>query len=120
VQVAGAAWCATMRIVTGVGDLVQKIGHGHTCQVLSGRTIERSGDAVCGLHCARGDVERGFLGLDSKPRSTGYDWFGIKTNRTVFSDLASKPVATVFSGLALKLLARVFRFGVSKSATLVW
>jgi hypothetical protein len=25
------------------------------------RTIERSGDAVCGLHRARGDEERGFL-----------------------------------------------------------
>jgi hypothetical protein len=34
------------------------------------RTIERSGDAVCGLHHAQLDVERGFLGLASKPRST--------------------------------------------------
>jgi hypothetical protein len=25
-------------------------------------TIERSGDTMCGLHCARGDEERGFLG----------------------------------------------------------
>jgi hypothetical protein len=24
--------------------------------------IKRSGDIVCGLHCARGDEERGFLG----------------------------------------------------------
>jgi hypothetical protein len=31
-------------------------------RVLSGRTIERSGDAVCDLHRARGDEERGFFG----------------------------------------------------------
>jgi hypothetical protein len=30
--------------------------------VLGGRMIERSGDTVCGLHRARGDEERGFLG----------------------------------------------------------
>jgi hypothetical protein len=61
-QVASAAWRAAIRIVTGVGDLVQRTGDGHTCQVLDGRVIERSGDAVCGLHCARGDEEHGFLG----------------------------------------------------------
>jgi hypothetical protein len=33
-----------------------------TGQVLSGRTIRRSGDAVCGLHRAREDEERVFLG----------------------------------------------------------
>jgi hypothetical protein len=31
VQVAGAAQCAAMRIVAGVGDLVQRTGEGHTC-----------------------------------------------------------------------------------------
>jgi hypothetical protein len=31
-----------------------------------------------------------------------YEWFGLKTTRTVFADLASKPVATVSSGLASK------------------
>jgi hypothetical protein len=41
--------------VAGVGDLVQRIGYGRTGRVLSGREIERSGGAVCGLHCARGD-----------------------------------------------------------------
>jgi hypothetical protein len=35
---------------------------GHTGRVVGGRTIERSGDAVCSLHCAHGDEERGFLG----------------------------------------------------------
>jgi hypothetical protein len=33
-----------------------------TCWVLDGRTIERSDDAVCGLHRARRDEERVFLG----------------------------------------------------------
>jgi hypothetical protein len=62
VQVAGAAWRATMRNVAGVGDLVQRIGDGHTCWVLGGRAIELSGGTVCGLHRARGGDERGFLG----------------------------------------------------------
>jgi hypothetical protein len=55
VQVAGAAWCAAMRIVAGVGDLVQRTGDSRTGRVLSGRAVERSGGAVCGLHLARGD-----------------------------------------------------------------
>jgi hypothetical protein len=62
VQVAGAAWRATTRIMAGIGDLVQRIGDGHTGQVLSGWMIERSGDAVCGLYRARGDEKREFLG----------------------------------------------------------
>jgi hypothetical protein len=62
VQVAGAAWRAVTRIVEGVGDLVQRTGDGHTGRVLGGRTIERSGDVVCGLHHAREEEEREFLG----------------------------------------------------------
>jgi hypothetical protein len=61
VQVAGAAWRATMRIVVGVGDLVQRAGDGRIGRVLGGRAIERSGGTVCGLHRARGDEEREFL-----------------------------------------------------------
>jgi hypothetical protein len=60
--VAGAAWRAVMRIMAGVGDLVQRTRDGHTDRVLGGRAIERSGGAVCSLHRARGDEERGFLG----------------------------------------------------------
>jgi hypothetical protein len=56
------AWRAAMRIMVGVGDLVQWTGDGRTGRVLGGRVIERSDGAVCGLHCARGDEERGFLG----------------------------------------------------------
>jgi hypothetical protein len=51
-----------MRIVAGVGDLVQRTGDGCIGQVLSGPTIERSGDVVCGLYRARGDEEREFFG----------------------------------------------------------
>jgi hypothetical protein len=61
VQVACAARYKAMRIVIGVGDLVQTTGDGCTGRVLSGRAIGRSGDAVCGLDRARGDEERGFL-----------------------------------------------------------
>jgi hypothetical protein len=50
------------RIVAGVGDLVQRIRDGRTGRILDGRVIERSGGAVCGLHRAHGDEERGFLG----------------------------------------------------------
>jgi hypothetical protein len=53
---------AATRIMTGVGDLVQRTEDGRTDQVLGGRAIERSGDAVCDLHRARGDEKRGFLG----------------------------------------------------------
>jgi hypothetical protein len=52
---AGAAWRATMRTVTGVGDLVQRTGDDRTGRVLGGRAVERSGGTVCGLHLARGD-----------------------------------------------------------------
>jgi hypothetical protein len=55
VPVAGAAWCVVMRTMLGVGDLVQRTGDGRTGRVLSGRTVERSGGAVCGLHLTRGD-----------------------------------------------------------------
>jgi hypothetical protein len=48
-------------------------------RVLGGRTIERSGDTVCGLHRAQGDEECRFLGLASKPRSTVSPGLGLKT-----------------------------------------
>jgi hypothetical protein len=55
-----------------------------------------------------------------KPRSTVYEWFGLKIPRTVFAGLtskrhatvsdglASKPAMTVFSGLGSKPVATVF------------
>jgi hypothetical protein len=42
--------------------MVQRTGDGRTGRVLGGRVIERSGSTVCGLHRARGDEERRFLG----------------------------------------------------------
>jgi hypothetical protein len=51
-----------MRIVAGVGDLMQRTGDDRTGRVLGGRTIKRSDDTVCDLHRARGDDEREFLG----------------------------------------------------------
>jgi hypothetical protein len=97
------------------------------------------GGTVCGLHRARGDEEREFLGWISKPRSTVCQWFGLKTtgmvshrfgpqNRwrrfvsglasksvaTVSDGLSSKPDATVFSSLASKLVATVFSSLTSK------
>jgi hypothetical protein len=100
--VTGATWRAATRIVVGVEDLVQMTGDGRTGQILSDRTIGRSGDAVRDPHHARRDVECGFLDWGSKPRSAVCQWFGLKTTRSVFSGLASTPVATVFSGLASK------------------
>jgi hypothetical protein len=52
VQVIGVAWRVATRIVAGVGDLVQRTRDGHTGRVLGGWMIERSDDAVCGLHRA--------------------------------------------------------------------
>jgi hypothetical protein len=62
VHVVGAAWRAATRIVAGVRDLMQRTGDDCIGRVLSGRAVERSSDTVCGLHLARGDEERGFLG----------------------------------------------------------
>jgi hypothetical protein len=59
---AGAVWCATTRIMAGVGDLVQRIGDGRISRVPGGRAIERSGGVVHILHHAHGDEDHGFLG----------------------------------------------------------
>jgi hypothetical protein len=52
---------AAMRIVVGVGDLVQMTGDGRIGQVLGGQTIERSGDSMCDLYRAHRDEKREFL-----------------------------------------------------------
>jgi hypothetical protein len=62
VQVAGTVWCAAMSIMAGIEDLMQRTRDGRTGQVLSGRVIGRSVNAVCVLHRAHGDEEHGFLG----------------------------------------------------------
>jgi hypothetical protein len=48
--------------VAGVGDMVQMTEDGRTTRLLGSRAIERSGGAMYGLHHARRDEERGFLG----------------------------------------------------------
>jgi hypothetical protein len=55
-------WHAAMRIVTGVGDLVQWTRDGRTGRVLVGWVIKRSGGVVCGLHRARDEEEHVFHG----------------------------------------------------------
>jgi hypothetical protein len=62
VQVTGAAWWTAMRIMAGVGDMVQRTADGHKGRVLGGWTIGRSGDTVCSLYRAQGDEECRFLG----------------------------------------------------------
>jgi hypothetical protein len=62
VQVVGATWRVVMRTVTGVGDPMQRTRDGRTSRVLGGWAVERLGGVMCGLHLARGDWERGFLG----------------------------------------------------------
>jgi hypothetical protein len=59
-------------------------GWSHTCRVLDGRTIERSGDVVCSLQRIQEDEECGFLDLASNPRSTDSP------------GLASKPAAVIW------------------------
>jgi hypothetical protein len=110
---------------------IEDRGWSSTGQVLSGRTIERSGDIVCSLYHAQGDEERWFHSSASTPRSmvcqwlglkttgtvcqwfglktTGMvcQWFGLKTIGMVSPGLASKPMATVSSGLASKPVAAV-------------
>jgi hypothetical protein len=74
---------------------VQRIRDGRTGRILGGRTIWRSGDPVCGLHHAREDEERVFLGWALKLRSMVCHLFDLKTTGKVFSGLASKSVATI-------------------------
>jgi hypothetical protein len=75
---------------------VEDRGWSITGWVLGGQTIERSGDAVCGLHFAQGDEEHIFFGLASKPRSTISPGLASKPVAMGFPVWASKPVATVW------------------------
>jgi hypothetical protein len=88
----------------------------------------RLGGAVCGLHRASGDVHRRFLGSASNPRSIVYEWFSLKTTRTISPGLTSKPVARVswfgpqnrslwFGDLGLKITAVVSWFGPQNQAS---
>jgi hypothetical protein len=61
VYVAGVVYRAAMRIMTGVGDLIQRNEDDRTGRLLGDRTIRILSDVVCDLHRARGDDEREFL-----------------------------------------------------------
>jgi hypothetical protein len=52
--------------------------------------------------------------------ATVCEWFGLKTTRTVFTGLASKPVMIVSSGLALIPAVTVFSGLASKSVATVF
>jgi hypothetical protein len=72
------SWCAGGRCGMACSDedhgwsrRVQRTGDGRTGRVLGGRAIERSSGAVYGLHRARGDEEREFLGLSLKTKVNG-------------------------------------------------
>jgi hypothetical protein len=53
-------------------------------------------------------MSAGFLVEPKKTRSTVCEWFGLKTTRTVFTDLTLKLVAMVSGGLTLKPAVTVF------------
>jgi hypothetical protein len=84
-----------MRIVAGVGDLMQRIGVGRTGRILM---VGRSGGRV--MPCAVYTVHEETRSADFlvEPQNHG---------RRVVSDLASKPLGAVFSGLASKPVATV-------------
>jgi hypothetical protein len=63
--------------VTGVGDLVQRTVDGRTGRVLSGRAVERSGGAVCGLHVETRSA--GFLVEPQNQGGGGFPGLGLKT-----------------------------------------
>jgi hypothetical protein len=71
--------------------------------LLGGRTIERSGDVVCGLHRAEGDEERGFPSSALKPRSMVSPSLASKPVATGFPVWPSKPSGLWFVGSATKL-----------------
>jgi hypothetical protein len=83
-------------------------------RVLGGRMIGRSGDAVCGLHYAQGDEERGVLGGASKPRFMVCQWFSLKTTSTICQWFSLKVSGTISPGLASKLMTTGFSVWASK------
>jgi hypothetical protein len=95
VQVSVAAWWVATRIRDG-----------RTGRVLSGQAIERSGGVVCGLHLARENKKRMFVGWASKPRWTVCQWFSLKTTGTVCEWFGLKTTRMASPGLASKPVVR--------------
>jgi hypothetical protein len=102
-QEAGTAWRAATRTVAGVGDLVQRTGDGRTGRVLGGRTIERSGGIVCGLHLARGTRSAGFLVQPQNQGGGEFPGLGLKTGSSGLVIWASKSPRR-YLGLGLKTM----------------
>jgi hypothetical protein len=84
VQVAGAAWCATMRIMAGVGDLVQRTADGCIGRV-----------TLCVVYT-----------VHLKMRSTSFLVEPQNEGLQFVSGLASKPLGRFVSDLASKPLGR--------------
>jgi hypothetical protein len=111
-----------MRIMAGVGDLVQRTE-------MVARTIERSGDAVYGLHHERGarvswlslkTKVDGLLVVDLKTTGTVFSRSTSKLMTMVFFGFTSKLVVTVSPNLGSKLVVEGFLIWASKPATTVW
>jgi hypothetical protein len=90
VQVAGVAWRATMRIMAGVRDLVQRTRDGRIGRVLGGRGSRGwvAPCAVCTVH-----VETRSVSFLVEPQNHG---------QRFVSGLASKPLGRFLIGLGLK------------------
>jgi hypothetical protein len=95
-----------MRIVVGVGDLVQRTGDGQ----------EQVGYLVAGW--SRGRVT--LCVVCTMHKEMVCRWFDIKITGTVSPVLASKPVVIVSPGLASKLVATDFPVWASKPVATVW
>jgi hypothetical protein len=106
VQVAGATWHAATRIVTGVGDLVQRTGDDRTdrmmlCAVYTVHMETMSADFLIELQNqgrwfglkTGGD---GFLWFGLKIGGDGFLRFGLKTGSYGLMIWASKLAATVW------------------------
>jgi hypothetical protein len=121
-----------MRIVAGVGDLVQRIGDGRTSRILGDWTIGRSVDAVSTLHHSRTDEERGFLGCASKPKWDGLSvvwpqnhwdgflWFDLKTGGDSFLWFGLKIGGNSFFWFSLKTGGDGFSVWASKPTAMIW
>jgi hypothetical protein len=90
-----------------------------------------SGDAVCDLHHAQGDDERGFFWLSLKTKVDGFSRFGLKTGGYDSCGLASKSLTRVsgfgpqnrqlqFGDLANKITTMVSWFGPQNQVFGLW
>jgi hypothetical protein len=100
VQVAGAIWRVTMRIVVGVEDLVRRTGdaQSHVGYSVAGRS---GGQMMLCVICTIHEETRSVCFLFETQNQ------GLQTTGTVSPDLTSKSVVTVSPGLTSKLVPMV-------------